>query len=84
MCYIYSNKITNKFILYYGIKALPRTVLYDQKTKANLVQWPVEEVETLRKNVKEFDKVEVPAGSVLHLDVSSATEVHMPTFNPFS
>ncbi|XP_057518645.1 acid beta-fructofuranosidase 2, vacuolar-like [Amaranthus tricolor] len=58
-----------------SLQALPRTVLYDQKTKANLVQWPVEEVETLRKNVKEFDKVEVPAGSVLHLDVSSATEI---------
>lgn len=58
-----------------SLQAIPRTVVYDQKTRANLVQWPVKEVETLRRNSKEFDRIEVPAGSVVPLDVSTATEL---------
>ncbi|KMT12545.1 hypothetical protein BVRB_5g097930 [Beta vulgaris subsp. vulgaris] len=58
-----------------SLQGIPRTVLFDQKTRTNLVQWPVEEVETLRQNNKDFDKVEVPAGSVVPLDVSAATEI---------
>ncbi|KNA16664.1 hypothetical protein SOVF_087020 [Spinacia oleracea] len=58
-----------------SLQGVPRTVLYDQKTKTNLVQWPVEEVENLRHNSKEFDKVVVPAGSVVPLDVRAATEI---------
>uniref|UniRef100_A0A803N3Q3 beta-fructofuranosidase n=1 Tax=Chenopodium quinoa TaxID=63459 RepID=A0A803N3Q3_CHEQI len=58
-----------------SLQGIPRTVLYDQKTKTNLVQWPVEELETLRYNSKDFDRVEVTAGSVVQLDVSAATEM---------
>lgn len=65
------------------LQGIPRTVLFDQKTRTNLVQWPVEEVETLRQNNKDFDKVEVPAGSVVPLDVSAATEVLTQSLTPF-
>ncbi|KAH9607149.1 hypothetical protein KSS87_005074, partial [Heliosperma pusillum] len=55
--------------------AIPRTVLYDQKTGSNLILWPVEEVETLRHKSKHFDKVVVSPGSIIPLDVGSATEM---------
>ncbi|KAJ8437806.1 hypothetical protein Cgig2_013725 [Carnegiea gigantea] len=58
-----------------SIQAIPRTVLYDQKTGTNLIQWPVEEVETLRQSSKEFSRVEIPAGSVVPLDVGAATQL---------
>ncbi|KAL2901783.1 Acid beta-fructofuranosidase 2 vacuolar [Bienertia sinuspersici] len=65
-----------------SLQAIPRTILYDQKTKTNLIQWPVEEIETLRQNSKEFNQIEVPAGSIVPLDVSGATEIDiMAEFN---
>lgn len=57
------------------MQTIPRTVLLDQKTGRNLLQWPVEEVESLRNGYFEFDGVEVAAGSVVPLDVGSATQV---------
>lgn len=56
-------------------QAIPRTVLFDKKTGTNLLQWPVEEVEKLRVNSKDFDNVEVKPGSIVQLDVGSATQV---------
>lgn len=50
-------------------------MLLDTKTGSNLLQWPVEEVDSLRLTSKEFDKVEVRAGSVVPLDVVSATQL---------
>ncbi|KAH9626198.1 hypothetical protein KSS87_022247 [Heliosperma pusillum] len=55
--------------------AIPRTVLFDQKTGSNLILWPVEEVETLRQRSKDFDKIVVSPGSVVPLDVGTATEM---------
>lgn len=50
-------------------------MLFDQKTGSNLLQWPVEEIEKLRLRSKNFDRVEVKAGSVVPLDVGTATQV---------
>ena len=50
-------------------------MLLDTKTGSNLLQWPVEEVDSLRLTSKEFEKVEVRAGSVVPLDVVSATQL---------
>ncbi|GMY30075.1 acid beta-fructofuranosidase [Fagus crenata] len=50
-----------------SLQGIPRTVLLDTKTGSNLLQWPVEEVDSLRLTSKEFDKVEVKAGSVLDI-----------------
>lgn len=58
-----------------SVQAIPRTVLYDQKTGTNLIQWPVEEIQTLRRDNKTFDKVVIPAGSVVPLNVKDATEL---------
>nr|DAD47848.1 TPA_asm: hypothetical protein HUJ06_017785 [Nelumbo nucifera] len=58
-----------------SVQSIPRVVLFDQKTGSNLVQWPVEEVESLRLTSTEFDKVVVGAGSVVPLDVGTATQL---------
>ncbi|MCL7022469.1 hypothetical protein MKW94_021360, partial [Papaver nudicaule] len=54
--------------------AVPREVTFDKKTKTNLIQWPVEEVEDLRLSSKKFEDVKVESGSVVHLDVDTATQ----------
>ncbi|KAK9668325.1 hypothetical protein RND81_13G051800 [Saponaria officinalis] len=58
-----------------AVQAIPRTVLYDQKTKSNLLLWPVEEVENLRHKREDFDEIELSPGSVMPLDVESATQM---------
>lgn len=51
-------------------------VLFDNKTGKNIIQWPVEEIETLRLgNSSEFSEVLVEAGSIVPLDIGSATQV---------
>lgn len=57
------------------LQTIPRTVLFDQKTGSNLLQWPVDDVETLRSGSQEFSNISIPAGSVVPLDVGTATQV---------
>lgn len=58
------------------VQGIPRTVLLDRTTGSNLLQWPVEEVESLRLRSKEFNKVEVKPGSVVQLELDDgATQV---------
>ncbi|KAJ0453194.1 putative sucrose:sucrose fructosyltransferase [Helianthus annuus] len=55
---------------------VPRTVVLDPKTQSNLLQWPVEEIETLRsKKYHEFKDVELRPGSLVPLDIGSTAEV---------
>ncbi|PIA35726.1 hypothetical protein AQUCO_03500229v1 [Aquilegia coerulea] len=58
-----------------SLQAIPRVVLFDNKTKTNLLQWPVEEVESLRSNKKEFNNLKLAAGSVLPLDVAKTAQL---------
>ncbi|KAJ0960235.1 hypothetical protein J5N97_001947 [Dioscorea zingiberensis] len=58
-----------------SVQSVPRTVLFDIKTGSNLLQWPVEEVESLRLAVKDFDAMELPAGSVVPLNITGATQL---------
>ncbi|KAM7256609.1 hypothetical protein ACFE04_012350 [Oxalis oulophora] len=58
-----------------SLQGIPRTVVYDQKTGRNLLQWPVKEVENLRLGMQQFDKVVVKPGSVVPLDVDSASQL---------
>ncbi|MFS7949775.1 putative sucrose:sucrose fructosyltransferase [Helianthus anomalus] len=55
---------------------VPRTVVLDPKTQSNLLQWPVEEIETLRsEKYQEFKDVELWPGSLVPLDVGSTAEL---------
>lgn len=54
---------------------MPRTVVFDKKTGTNLLQWPVEEIESLRLSSAELEGVLVKPGSVVPLDVGPTTQV---------
>ncbi|XP_051119605.1 acid beta-fructofuranosidase-like [Andrographis paniculata] len=58
-----------------SVQAIPRTILFDTKTRSNILQWPVEEVESLRNDERGFDKVEAKPGSVVPLDVDPSSEL---------
>ncbi|KAE8732338.1 Acid beta-fructofuranosidase [Hibiscus syriacus] len=58
-----------------SVQSMPRTILFDNRTDTNLLQWPVEETDGLRSNSTEFNKVSVEAGSVVHLDVGPASQL---------
>ncbi|XP_017639557.1 acid beta-fructofuranosidase 1, vacuolar-like [Gossypium arboreum] len=58
-----------------SLQTIPRTVLYDNKTGTNLLQWPVEEVESLRLNSTMFKEVLVEPGSVVPLDIGTTTQL---------
>ncbi|KAF5190792.1 Acid beta-fructofuranosidase, partial [Thalictrum thalictroides] len=57
------------------LQAVPREITLDNKTNANVIQWPVKEVETLRSNKKEFSKVKLGAGSIVPLDVGKTAQM---------
>ncbi|XP_042469784.1 beta-fructofuranosidase 1-like [Zingiber officinale] len=58
-----------------SLQALPRTVLFDQKTGSSLLQWPVDEVDKLRLTKNNLGSISLAAGSVLPLDVGTATQL---------
>nr|BAG30919.1 soluble acid invertase [Pyrus pyrifolia] len=58
-----------------SLHTIPRTVLFDSKTGTNLLQWPVEEIEDLRLNSTEFTDVLVEAGTIVPLDIGTATQL---------
>ncbi|KAJ7982549.1 acid beta-fructofuranosidase-like [Quillaja saponaria] len=58
-----------------SVQTIPRTVLFDSKTGTNVLQWPVEEIESLRLNSTKFEGVVVEPGSVVPLDIGTATQL---------
>ena len=58
-----------------SVMTIPRTVLFDQKTGSNLLQWPVEEVESLRLSSRDFKNINIGIGSVVPLNISRATQL---------
>ncbi|KAJ1253491.1 hypothetical protein BS78_K249800 [Paspalum vaginatum] len=58
-----------------SLQSIPRTVLFDTKTRANLLQWPVDEVETLRTNSTDLGGVTLDTGSVFPLSLRRATQL---------
>ncbi|CAM8997898.1 unnamed protein product [Rhodiola kirilowii] len=58
-----------------SVQSLPREVWFDNVTGTNIIQWPVEEVESLRINSTEFLGVELEPGSVVAVDIGSASQL---------
>ncbi|KAK4480612.1 hypothetical protein RD792_013690 [Penstemon davidsonii] len=58
-----------------GVQSIPRTIVFDQKTRTNILQWPVEEVESLRSDSYEFNNVKLGPGSITPLKIHSASEL---------
>lgn len=46
--------------------------MFDEKTKSNLLQWPVEEVESLRTSSKDYNDIKMEPGTVMPIDVGGA------------
>jgi beta-fructofuranosidase len=57
------------------VQSIPRTVELDKKTRTNLIQWPVEEIETLRKNATDLTGITVDAGSVIRLPLHQGAQL---------
>ncbi|XP_073220755.1 acid beta-fructofuranosidase isoform X2 [Cicer arietinum] len=58
-----------------SVMGIPRTVVLDKKTGSNLLQWPVEEVESLRLKSNKFENLKAMPGSVVSLDIETATQL---------
>uniref|UniRef100_A0ACD5XEF8 Uncharacterized protein n=1 Tax=Avena sativa TaxID=4498 RepID=A0ACD5XEF8_AVESA len=58
-----------------SLMSIPRTVELDKKTRTNLIQWPVEEIETLRKNATDLSGITVAAGSVVRLPLHQGAQL---------
>ncbi|ESW27623.1 hypothetical protein PHAVU_003G217900 [Phaseolus vulgaris] len=58
-----------------SVQSIPRTVRLDKKTGSNLLQWPVAEVESLRLRSDEFKSLKAKPGSVVSLDIETATQL---------
>ncbi|XP_052171666.1 beta-fructofuranosidase, soluble isoenzyme I-like isoform X2 [Diospyros lotus] len=58
-----------------SVQTIPRSVVFDKRTGSNILQWPVEEVESLRLSSTEFRGVKLAPGSVVPLNVTSANQL---------
>ncbi|CAL5187622.1 unnamed protein product [Lathyrus oleraceus] len=58
-----------------SLMGIPRTVLLDKKTGSNLLQWPVEEVESLRMHSDKFENLTAKPGSIVSLDIPAANQL---------
>ncbi|XP_050223995.1 beta-fructofuranosidase, soluble isoenzyme I-like isoform X2 [Mercurialis annua] len=58
-----------------SVQTIPRTIVFDSKTGANLLHWPVEEIESLRLKSTEFEQIVIAPGSVIPLDIGSASQL---------
>ncbi|KAK3220998.1 hypothetical protein Dsin_014968 [Dipteronia sinensis] len=58
-----------------SVQTIPRTVLFDNKTGTNIRQWPVQEIESLRQTSTHFENVLIEPGSVVPLDIGTATQL---------
>uniref|UniRef100_A0ACD5XX75 Uncharacterized protein n=1 Tax=Avena sativa TaxID=4498 RepID=A0ACD5XX75_AVESA len=58
-----------------NLMSIPRTVELDKKTRTNLIQWPVEELDTLRQNATDLAGITVDAGSVVRLPLHQGAQL---------
>ncbi|PWA63097.1 glycosyl hydrolases family 32 protein [Artemisia annua] len=58
-----------------SLMAVPRTVALDPATGSNLIQWPIEEFDKLRSNLKEFNEVRLEPGSLIPLNVGPTSQL---------
>nr|GLL21063.1 soluble acid invertase FRUCT2 [Ipomoea trifida] len=58
-----------------SLQAIPRTIVFDKKTGTNVLQWPVEEVESLRSGDPITAEANLEPGSVVPIHVSEGTQL---------
>lgn len=67
--------IKSWYTIFLPFQTIPRTVLFDKKTRSSLVLWPIEEIESLRISSDEYEGVVITPGSVVPLNITQATQV---------
>ncbi|KAM0888577.1 hypothetical protein ACQ4PT_028268 [Festuca glaucescens] len=58
-----------------SVQAIPRTVALDEKTRTNLIQWPVQELDNLRLNASNHSGITIGAGSIFPLHLRQAAQL---------
>ncbi|XP_057528188.1 beta-fructofuranosidase, soluble isoenzyme I-like isoform X2 [Amaranthus tricolor] len=58
-----------------SMQTIPRVVTYDAKTGSNILQWPIEELDSLRTEHTEFDNLKLQPGSIINLNITSAAQL---------
>ncbi|VFQ66728.1 unnamed protein product [Cuscuta campestris] len=58
-----------------SVQGIPRTLNFDKKTGSHLLQWPIEEIESLRLGDPVVTEVNLQPGSLLPINVSMATQL---------
>ncbi|KZV14483.1 acid beta-fructofuranosidase-like [Dorcoceras hygrometricum] len=58
-----------------SVQSIPRTVVFDDETGKNLLQWPVKEVESLRSDSVKFNNVDLGPGSITPLEIDSGSQL---------
>nr|QUJ17880.1 vacuolar invertase 1 [Hemerocallis fulva] len=58
-----------------SLQGIPRTILFDMKTRSHLLTWPVEEVESLRTTERDFSGITIGPGSTFELDVGGGAQL---------
>jgi beta-fructofuranosidase len=58
-----------------GLQAIPRTIWLDSVTRTQLLQWPVSEVESLRRNKTFRQNIDLISGSVVEIPGINAAQV---------
>ncbi|KAH9313781.1 hypothetical protein KI387_022408, partial [Taxus chinensis] len=58
-----------------SLQAIPRSVWFDAKTKANIIQWPVEEIDDLRLDKLVLEDIVLSSGSVVEVNTPRASQL---------
>jgi sucrose-6-phosphate hydrolase SacC (GH32 family) len=61
------------------LQGVPRTLTLDSKTGVNLIQWPIEEIESLRTNRVFQTDVNLDAGAVVEVKGVAGDQVNIQT-----
>jgi len=62
------------------LQGIPRTIALDSKTGVNLIQWPIEEIESLRGHKLSQTDVKLDAGAVVKVKGAAGNQVSKKIF----
>jgi len=58
-----------------SLQTIPRHIWFDNKTKTNIIQWPVEEIDELRSAALVVENVLLQPGSVVEVNTTAASQL---------
>ncbi|KAM3196866.1 hypothetical protein ACQJBY_072514 [Aegilops geniculata] len=58
-----------------SLQGIPRKVVLDEKTRTNILQWPVEEIDSLRYNATNFSGITIESSAVITLPLRQVAQL---------